>query len=530
MKKNCPVQIDKSEPVLLCITEVKMPEKYDTDKFFSEEAAEIYRLPEWIPREITEADEFLPEELKEIHQYMKEHHVENIAAALHVFEERVLFDSELSEELEKILRGETAGKQIHKGAGIRKPLAWETIRIYPHETEKDGKYIVKEFHADKRKVKQYFLRGWMEVGLWDRGEHRERKIYLPPEKPERLGLSSGKKGQFFYGEDVRFSLEVMRNFQEKYLALKSAQRDLRPRFVNLTHSVTGGTAWQVFVTSELRNYYYDEGETVQNEHSAEFTPVCGKMHTLNCLKKNETGHAVIANYDSWQAFIHACMTKEKIMRNIPISVQMRRLREAAVKDTAPVPGEIREILKQIAAGAKIGDLSQEEQNRLSQTSEISSKIRLMSRLAKLRYIRTKTAEHLAAQTAPRVIQTVRDRLIKWMSPVWEPQWAGVHAGAGDIPEQKHRFRMKDGEIEISCLWKSAYKKTPAYIQITWAATISTDAELWLCFVSSETGDFLSEVCLGTHLEGGKILTEKTLGFDPSKEKWAVSVFLKEKQI
>lgn len=498
-----------------------MLKQYDIDELFSENDAEICRLPEWIPREITETDEFLPEELKAIHQYMKAHHGENIAAAIHVFEERVLFDSGLTEELERILGGEAAE--------TRKPLAWETIRIYSHETEKHGKYIVREFHVDKRKVKQYFLRGWLEVGLWDRGERKKRKIYPPPENLETLGFCSGKKGQFFYGEDVRFSLDAMRNFQEKYLALKPEQRDSRPRFVNLKHSVTGGTAWQVFVSSELRKYYYDEGETVQNEHSAEFPPVCGEMQTLNCLKKNETGHAVIANYDSWQEFFHACMIKEKPMKNIRISEQMRQLREAAAKDMTPVPAEIREILKQIATGAKIGDLSQEEQNRLSQTSEISPKIRLMSRMAQLRHIRSKMAAHLAAQTAPPLIQIIGDRLIKWMSPAWEPQWAGVHACAGDIPEQKHRFRMKDGEIEISVLWKSAYKKTPAYVQIAWAATVFTNAELWLCFVNSETGDVLSEICLGTYPEGGKLLTEKTLGFDPSKEKWAVSVFLKEKE-
>jgi hypothetical protein len=119
------------------------------------------------------------------------------------------------------------------------------------------------------------------------------------------------------------------------------------------------------------------------------------------------------------------------------------------------------------------------------------------------------------------------QLVSWVSELWQPQWAGVPASAADIPEEKKTFNIKDGEIEISCLWRSQQETTPAYIQITWVANLVADRELWVVFFDPETKEMLAEIPLGAYLEGGKNITSESLGFDPSREKWAISILLKK---
>ncbi|KPA18086.1 hypothetical protein MHK_001697, partial [Candidatus Magnetomorum sp. HK-1] len=53
---------------------------------------------------------------------------------------------------------------------------------------------------------------------------------------------------------------------------------------------------------------------------------------------------------------------------------------------------------------------------------------------------------------------------EWISPLWQPRFAGQLVTASDIPEQKHTFRMNEGDIQLSCLWRGSYKNTQAYIK------------------------------------------------------------------
>ena len=110
---------------------------------------------------------------------------------------------------------------------------------------------------------------------------------------------------------------------------------------------------------------------------------------------------------------------------------------------------------------------------------------------------------------------------------WEPQWTGQRATAADIPEQAHVFRREDGDIEVSCFWRSQYRKKPAYISISWKANVTTRNEIRARFINSETWEHLAEVDLGTHLMGEEVFTSDDLGFDPSSERWAMALVLKE---
>lgn len=126
-----------------------------------------------------------------------------------------------------------------------------------------------------------------------------------------------------------------------------------------------------------------------------------------------------------------------------------------------------------------------------------------------------------------IISKIKDSLISWLSPLWEPQWAGQTVTASDIPEQKNSFITEDGEIRISCQWQDKYKNEPAYICLSWEADIPPDKELWTRFVNPETRQILYEVCLGKILAGEEIFTSRELGFEPSTVRWAISVILSD---
>ncbi|NJL60304.1 MAG: hypothetical protein HC887_12395 [Desulfobacteraceae bacterium] len=51
--------------------------------------------------------------------------------------------------------------------------------------------------------------------------------------------------------------------------------------------------------------------------------------------------------------------------------------------------------------------------------------------------------------------------------------------------------------------------------------------LWARFVNPENQQILAEYCLGIELEGRKIFYESELGFDPSKQKWAISIVIEK---
>ncbi len=138
------------------------------------------------------------------------------------------------------------------------------------------------------------------------------------------------------------------------------------------------------------------------------------------------------------------------------------------------------------------------------------------------------AEELDWVSRVKDVIALPSHVIKWISDFWQPQWAGETVFASDIPEQKKMFRVKDGEIEISCVWRAQYKTTPAYIQIGWTANFEAVGELWTLFLDPDTKDVLAEIPLGAYLEGDKNLSSEKLGFDPSNRKWAIAILVKEK--
>jgi hypothetical protein len=110
---------------------------------------------------------------------------------------------------------------------------------------------------------------------------------------------------------------------------------------------------------------------------------------------------------------------------------------------------------------------------------------------------------------------------------WEPDWQQRRATAADIPPQEHVFAREDGDITISCLWRSQHRRHPSYISISWKADVTTYNEIHARFVDPETRQQLAEVRLGAGVIGEEVFTSEELGFDPSSERWALALVVKE---
>ena len=127
------------------------------------------------------------------------------------------------------------------------------------------------------------------------------------------------------------------------------------------------------------------------------------------------------------------------------------------------------------------------------------------------------------QQSPTVSQ-IKDRLISWISPVWEPKFSGQMVTAADIAEQTKQFEMDYGEyVNISCHWKGKDTTREPYLQLSWKANFHTPSNIWVHFVDPESNAVLSEFCLGTDLEGHRQITVQDLGFDPADRWWAISI-------
>jgi hypothetical protein len=125
------------------------------------------------------------------------------------------------------------------------------------------------------------------------------------------------------------------------------------------------------------------------------------------------------------------------------------------------------------------------------------------------------------------LRSIHDYLVRWTSELWEPQWAGQLVTAADVAEQSHVFRSEHGDITMSCYWQRQHGDEPAHIHIFWKADLFIEMTIWLRFFHPETRASYHDVCLGTRTVGEETFTSQELDFDPSAQRWALSVILAE---
>jgi hypothetical protein len=123
--------------------------------------------------------------------------------------------------------------------------------------------------------------------------------------------------------------------------------------------------------------------------------------------------------------------------------------------------------------------------------------------------------------------TLRDRLVRWLSPPWHPTWAGEVVTAAEVSAQEHVFSLDDGEIQVTCGWRAAYGNLPATLRVAWQAHLSIPGDFWVRFTHPDDPTRPPiELRLGNTLAGEEEFTAETLGFDPTRDPWALAILLK----
>jgi len=316
-------------------------------------------MESWIPIDLIE--ESLPDSLKELRDYVLKTRNEDITIDLHVFDERVWLYLYLPEEDKRKISWSVIGT---KDTGINEKL--------------DKKAI-----AAIRKVKEHFLKGWLEIQLWDRGDHKEQKTYSIP-----LQLNFPDRGQFYYNEPSEISMNDMRRFHQKkfYKGKQSVPNSLKGSKL-LKKSISR----YIFVTPDLRDHYYEDEEDTMNIYFQEFPPLQNSMATITCDNKTESRHSKIANYNSWQVYLHAINSDKGKRMNTKETIfeQIKRLQKEADKEETEIPTKIKEIISTLSTEKRFSELSSQEKKMIQESSQKSPKILVETKIAQLLYLRKK---------------------------------------------------------------------------------------------------------------------------------------------
>jgi hypothetical protein len=454
-------------------------------------------IEEIIPKEIiyNKEHEFLPPSLEKLRDHVLETRGLDISIPLGIYELRVEYHQ--------------------KDFPNEPPISWETLSVFEFETKNNG---IIQYKVDKRKIKKFFLIGWMEVNF-----HKRGKIYTPEDIIKNKNYMNNQD-QFFHDESFQFSLEIMTKFGKKYF--QSPKKKIFPKCNNNTR--------HVYVNPDLWYYFYGKHPDEKAAYSKNFFPIQETMYTIRCSENSESMHAAIANFDSCQEYAH-------VLYDYQGEVKMTKDPKCLSKNSDNKMISLDRIIKKLNSNLSLTRLSPEEQDYLLNSVDEMPVDSYLSRLVKSIKTRESIAKYFYAieneKSQPLAMKSdkisnykrlIKNSLMQLYEKFWQPPFAGQLVTASDIPEQEHTFKLADGEIQISCLWRGAYQDLPAFIKVTWKANFSPDFELWIKFVNPDTNDVFSTIKLGNYLEGGKEIPSDILNFDPTKDKWATSVILKGK--
>ncbi len=142
----------------------------------------------------------------------------------------------------------------------------------------------------------------------------------------------------------------------------------------------------------------------------------------------------------------------------------------------------------------------------------------------------KVVHELIEKTAARqaaFVSKIKETMVAWASPLWQPFYAGEAVTAADIEQQSTRFEMDYGEyINLSCYWQEEKAAQP-YIDLSWQANLLQPSRLWARFIDPDSSRILTEIFLGSDLEGKIRIVSNELSFNPTSDKWAIAIVVEE---
>src|SRR5262245_39186937 len=139
--------------------------------------------------------------------------------------------------------------------------------------------------------------------------------------------------------------------------------------------------------------------------------------------------------------------------------------------------------------------------------------------------RTMPAEARVAQLS---LHAIGERLVRWLSPLWTPHFAGQPVTAADMASEEQTFYLDEGSIRLTCRWWAASEDQPAAFWIGWYANMTGPTDMWIRFSrSDDPAAVLAEKPLGSDLSGEAGWLSDELGFDPTRQPWALTLLITE---
>jgi len=231
-------------------------------------------MPGWIDQKYIDSIDFLPDELVPLRDYVLKHRNENISEELHVFEERALFPQ----------------------------ISWDVIGIYEDEDFNNGGMKI-FIGPDKRQLQKMFLKAALDLRLWIMG-NKNKQIIRFINSLDEIGSNKNVLKSFFNNESIEFSFITYENFLERYLLIKPENRNQKLRIIPTRLSQNKKSKeWNVFCPLDLKSWYCGTNGKPAEEFSIEINGY-GAMSNINFSNDGYATHASIANFISWQDFLH----------------------------------------------------------------------------------------------------------------------------------------------------------------------------------------------------------------------------------
>jgi hypothetical protein len=179
------------------------------------------------------------------------------------------------------------------------------------------------------------------------------------------------------------------------------------------------------------------------------------------------------------------------------------------------------VLMRIEADQLLWNKSLEEKPEATLSQALGSVGRQEVRLMMRRAAGKQAGEH------PAFASKIKESMIAWISPIWQPLYAGEAVTAADLEEQDTSFEMDYGEyINLSCHWQDEKDDQPR-IELSWQANLFQPSRLWARFINPDTSTVITEILLGSALEGRISIPGNQLTFNPTVDKWAIAIIVED---
>lgn len=423
-------------------------------------------LEEWI----ADSEDEDIRRLSALRQSVLDRQGEDIITELYIYDARV-FLSEIGEDIRC---------QFEDATGLAMyshPIGWETIRRFPH-VGPDGREAYVEI--DKRTAKLLFLRAWLEVAQWKKGEKTstgEPAPFLLPDSLEWTGVAENSMDHFLFGESAELSHDMMLKYHDRWLSPAPEKRDARPRFYNARKRVHQKADFWVFAPSDLWRYYYDGYNAVDTPSSKltdvvsrSFPPANGEWKTINCLRKTEMRHAATANFISWQEWLHAVKShEENPMKGKNQQDRHKNSRSHtgfSEADDDPFYMEIQNIIRRISLETGVKGLTADETDLLKKACADSPRIRQLRRMAHIHHTRAAMGKALAR--------------VKEETTEMSPAAVALSRRKTTIDQEKVMGSTKSSAMDHATRWKRWIASKPwRFVQAFGVAAVTTCLIIWL---------------------------------------------------